>query len=177
MGFTTEVYEWEGDTTQAFGSFIWKSKRYLLENRPSKLYAVILFEQGDLADFEQALQDYQAAVTANQLLIASGWIFPGPQLPSGSGFQIGNRAVTGTSLQNPGPLPVYGGELSLILRVYVDGVLRFTKTVISQKPFRIPTRRRGRAWEFELEGNVDRVRRMDFASSMQEIKAAINEGG
>lgn len=177
MGFTSEIYEWEGDTTQAFGNFIWRSKRFLWDSRPSKLYAVILFDQGDLADFEQALRDYQAIITANQLLIASGTIFPGPQLPSGSGFQIGNRGVTGTLLQNPGSLPIYSGDLTLTLRVYVDGVLRFTKTVISQLPFRIPTRRRGRAWEFELEGNVDRVRRMDFAASMEEIKAAMQEGG
>lgn len=175
MGFTQIVYEFEGDTTQALAPFLWRTREFLWDHRPGTLYGAIQFDQGDLADFEQALKDYQAIITANRLLISSGTLFPGPALPSGSGFQIGNRSITGTLLTDPGPIPTYAGDLTLTLRVYVDGVLRVTKTVASPKPFRLAAKKRGRAWAFEIEGNVDRVKRMDFASSMEELKAAINE--
>lgn len=176
MPFTNEIFQWEGDTTQALRNFIWRSKQFVFDNRPSHLYGVILFDQGDLADYNQAVADWEDAVRKNRLILQARGVFP-DSLPDGSGFGLGVRPITGTTLVDPGPFPTYTGDLTLTLRVYVNEILSFTKTIINQKPFRIGTRKRGRRWSFEIEGNVNRIKRMDFASSMDEIKAMIQEGG
>ena len=174
MGFTNEVQEWEGDQTQAIRNFLWRSKQFVFDNRLSNIYCVIIFDQGDLEDFNQAVQDYNDAIRKNRLILLSGDLFD-DDLPDGSGFGIGTKPITGTNLIDPGPFPVYAGDLELTLRVYVNEVLAFTKTIINERPFRIGARKRGRRWSFEIEGNVDRVKRMDFASSMEELKAMIQE--
>ena len=175
MGFTVEVYEWEGDQTQALRNFTWRSKQFVFDNRPSHLYAVILFDQGDLEDYFAAVEAWYDVIRQNRLILLTQGIFQ-DGLPDGSGFPIGTQPITGTTLINPGPFPQYAGDLELTFRAYVDEVLQFTKTILNQRPFRVGTRKRGRRWSFELEGNVDRVLRMDVASSMQEIKAPIQEG-
>ena len=175
MGFTNEVQEWEGDQTQAIRNFTWRSRQFLMDSRLSHLYAVIQFDQGDLEDFNQAVQEYNDIIRQNRLILASGAaIFP-DGLPDGSGFGLLSRPLIGTTLTDPGPFPTYAGDLTLTFRVYVNEVLSFTKTIINERPFRIGARKRGRRWSFEIEGNVDRVKRMDFASSMEELKAMIQE--
>lgn len=175
MAFTSEVYEWEGDQSQTLRNFIWRSRQFLFDSRPSHLYGVVLFDQGDLADFAEAVALWEDAVRKNRLILQAQGIFT-DSLPDGSGFGVGVRPITGTTLVDPGPFPIYTGDLNLVLRVYVNETLQFTKTLIDQLPFRIGTRKRGRRWSFEIEGNVPRVKRMDFATSMQEIKAVIQEG-
>ncbi len=173
MGFTTEIMQFEGDTTQALNSFTWRTRENTYDNKLRMNYGVVLFEQGDLLAFEAAVQAYNDIIIANQNTLSSNRIIyeNGPH----EGFDIAARALAENLLIDPGSLPVYAGDLTLTLNTYVDGTLKNTKTIIGEQPFRIPDTGKGRLWEFEIIGNVEKVKRMDFASSMEEIKQILQE--
>lgn len=61
-------------------------------------------------------------------------------------------------------------EISSLItfKLYVDGVLKFTKLVSDEKPFRLPSGFRGMKWEVQLEGNIP-VRRVQMATSVREL--------
>ena len=165
--------EFEGDQTQALQNFTWRTRENTYDNRLRMNYGVILFNQGDLAAFDAAVQAYYDTINANQTILSSDRIIyeTGPH----EGFGIGDRAITGTLLTDPGSLPQYSGDLTLTLNTYVGGTLKNTKTIINELPFRISDTGQGRVWEFEIVGNVTNVKRMDFASSVEELKVQIQE--
>lgn len=59
----------------------------------------------------------------------------------------------------------------LTFRFYADDVLRYTKTVVSDLPFRLPGGFRSRDFQVELEGTVE-VRQVFLASKMEELSRA-----
>jgi hypothetical protein len=61
----------------------------------------------------------------------------------------------------------FDGDADLQLKVYADGELKFTKTVTSSKPFRLPGGFRSKVWEVELIGN-DSIRSVILANSVEE---------
>lgn len=168
MGYITEIFEWEGDSSQSFSNFVWKTKQV---NHPFRVrygYGRFYFTEGDFDAYNALVEEYNAAVSRNLDRLSSGYIIhdSGPW----SGFQVGLLPVTGTYLEEVPSLPSYAGDKELTLRVYRDNELVFTKSIYTEKPFRITPNTRGREWEFEIEGNVDRLQAADFASSMEEIK-------
>ena len=58
---------------------------------------------------------------------------------------------------------------SVIVRFYMDGTLRLTHTVSSDKPFRLPAGIIGTWFEIEVESNMP-VYQIDIATSMQELR-------
>ena len=57
----------------------------------------------------------------------------------------------------------------LTFKMYADGVLKFTKTVTSADPFRLPSGFKSRLYEFEISG-TDHWTSAYVASSMEELK-------
>lgn len=55
------------------------------------------------------------------------------------------------------------------LKVYVDGVLKQTKTVTSAEPFKLKSGFKRKQWQFEISGSTE-VRRLRVATSVDELK-------
>ena len=73
--------------------------------------------------------------------------------------------------QNLGFAQVRADAFPLTMKIYVDGVLKHTQTVASDREFRLPSGFRGLDWEFQLEGSST-VTEVFLASSAMELKAA-----
>jgi len=160
MGYN--VYKWEGDTTQRRDSFTWKSKKYLMNSRKRFSAARVIFESTDLSAYYASVLAYNEAIERNRarLSVAVGII--GGLMP-GEDISLGGDVLEAVPSQ-----PVYAGDDSLTIKVYVDGTLRKTKTITNTKAFKIGAQRRGRVWEFELIGNVV-VKQFGFADSVEEL--------
>ena len=170
MGNTNMVYEFEGDTTQALASFDFKSKMFRVPRRVRLAYARVLFTRGDLSDYWDLVKARNDVIARNLAKIAEGTI-DGAGGRVGGGFWFGDAAVTADALETVPAVPVYSGDLSLVLKVYRGGSLAATKTIYSDEPFRIDVAGRSSEWEYELIGNVDAVHQIDLASSIREMRA------
>ena len=60
-------------------------------------------------------------------------------------------------------------NLKISDRLYADGVLKFTKTLYTNKIFKLAGGYRGQKWIASLTGNVAKVQRVDIATSVEEI--------
>lgn len=171
MGFINSVYQWEGDKTQPYPSnWVWRSKKTLLPYRATVGAARIASVLGDRADYFALLLARQEALARNSARISAGMI--GGSI---SEDLIGTLEVNGDDLETPPTVGAYSGDFNLIFRLYVDGVLKFTKEVYSERPFRCADGFRGRSFEFELEGNIT-VRRIDYGASVDDLKTFIQAG-
>jgi len=141
MAYITEIYEWEGDDTQPFGTFNWKTKLYNLEDR------------GYLSG------GYVIYVNAPH-----------------QGWPVGGLPLAGSVIRDTGAMPTYTGMKELLLKIYADGTLISTTQIFTQLPFRLDAQLRANRWEFELEGNVENVKRIEFAPSVVELMQS-QQGG
>ena len=176
MGNANLVFEWEGDATQALGSLTYKGRKELFAKRLRFSVARILFERGDLEDHWDLVEARNDIITRNLAKIAEGSI-DGAGGRVGGGFWFAEVPIVGTMLETVPDLPVYAGDLTLSFKTYLAGTLVSTKTIYSDKPFRIGVSQRGTAWEFEVIGNVDRISQIDVATSVREImEEQVQEG-
>ena len=168
MAYMTEIFEWEGDSTQPFDTFNWKSKLYHEDFRVRYAYGMIHFESGDFTAYNTLVDAYNAAIELNLQYLSAGRVVfaQGPH----QGWPVGGLSVAGTLLTGVGSAPSYSGTRSLTLKVYVDETLYSSTLIYDQKPFRVDAPRKSIDWEFELEGNVDKVKQMIFAPSVRELK-------
>jgi hypothetical protein len=60
---------------------------------------------------------------------------------------------------------------NLLLRVFADGVLKYTNSVLNEKMMRLPSGYKADRWAFELEGSVD-VRNVVIAETSKELANA-----
>lgn len=168
MGNANLVYEWEGDATQALNPFTYKGRKELFTKRLRFAYARVLFEKGDLEDYWTLVEARNDVISRNLAKIAEGSI-DGSGGRVGGGFWFAEAPVAGAALETVPDLPVYAGDLELSLKTYLNGTLKSTKEVYSDKPFRLGVSERGTAWEFEVVGNVDKISQIDVATSVREI--------
>jgi hypothetical protein len=173
--YASEVYQWEGDSSQAFSNFIWKTKQYNFQTRLRFNYARIYFTEGDFDTFNALLDAYNNVIARNLDRLSSENIIhaQGPW----QGYEIGTLPLAGTYLEDVPTEPVYSGDKMLSLKAYCNNVLVSERLVYNERPFRLGQDiRQGREWEFILEGNVDRLQQIDLASSMDELKQEQSEG-
>lgn len=171
MTTINNVYQWEGDKTQPYANnWVWRSKRVLLPYRATVGAARVIATLGDRADYYALLLARQEAIARNSARISAGMI--GGSI---SENLVGVLEVNGDDLEDPPTVGTYSGDFNLFFRLYVDGALRFTKDVYSERPFRCADGFRGRSFEFELEGNIT-VRRIDYGASIDDLKTLIQAG-
>lgn len=171
MTTINNVYQWEGDKTQPYPSnWVWRSKKVLLPYRATVGAARVISVLGDREDYFALLVARQEAIARNSARISAGMI--GGSI---SEDLIGVLEVNGDDLEDPPTVGAYSGDYSLLFRLYVDDVLKFTKEIYSELPFRCADGYRGRSFEFELEGNIT-VRRIDYGASIDDLKTLIQAG-
>lgn len=175
MATANMIYEWEGDATQALGSFTYKTREFIFPSRIRLSYARALFERGDLSDYWDLVEARNDVISRNKAKIAEGTI-DGAGGRVGGGFWFAETAISSPDMETVPDAPVYAGDLTLTLKTYCDGTLSSTQTIYSYRPFRIGVNSRHTKWQFELIGNVDAVHRFDAASSIREIMQVQTEG-
>jgi hypothetical protein len=127
----------------------------------------VLFINGDLGAFWQSLLDRQEIIDANAAKLASGQI--GTTGGIEGGYIHGAYPIAGDNLDDVPAEPTYQGTLSIVFKLYADGVLKITKQLYTSRIFKLPGGYRAEKWKIVLTGNVDKVQRCDVASSVQEI--------
>jgi len=168
---TNKVYQFEGDQTQALANMTWRSKLFVTPKKVTFDVARIIFIEGDLDDF-QALVDARAEqIKRNERILAEGAI-TGVEI--GGGFIFADYILGGDNLETVVAAPSYAGSLELIFKLYADDTLKFTKTLYTSDIFKCTTGYRSKKWYYQLEGNIDKVLRVDIATSSRELKF---EGG
>lgn len=174
MAYMTEIFEWEGDETQNFDTFNWKTRLYNMDTRMRFAYGMIYFDNSDFSSYNTSLATYNERLNINLQYLSAGRVIfdQGPH----EGWPVGGLPVAGTLLTLIGSAPSYTGSSSLALKVYVDGTLESTTNIYNEKPFRVNAPKRANRWEFELQGNINNVKRLVLAPSMQELKH-MTEGG
>lgn len=171
MTTINNVYQWEGDTAQPYSSnWVWRSKKFLLPYRATVGAARVISVLGDRADYFTLLLARREALARNSARISAGMV--GGTI---SEDLVGALEVNGDDLETPATVGDYSGDFNLAFRLYVDGTLKFTKEIYSERPFRCDDGFRGRSFEFELEGNIT-VRRIDYGASIDDLKTLIQAG-
>lgn len=166
--YRNNIYQWEGDSTQPYpNNFTWTSGIILLPYRKAFSCARVLAVTGDRQDYYDDVEAQRQVIARNNAKISLG-IMGG----SIGEEEIGaNIEINGDNLETVPTVADYSGDFNLIVKIYGDGTLLFTKNVYSNnKPFRIPGGIRAREWYVSITGNV-RVRRFDMADSVNELKA------
>ena len=170
MAYINEVYEWEGDSTQPYGTnYTWKSKKFLLLVKTTFGAGRVIAEYQDREDWQDSIDTRDAIIARNAAKISSGRL----------GGMIGEDdiAVTGVNGDNLETVPTvaaYSGDFNCSLKVYADEVLKLTQEIYTDRVFRIAGGYRARMWELQIEGNVI-VKRIDVAGSVEELKGITME--
>lgn len=162
------LWEWEGDQTQSFDQFNFTSKEFLYPKKIRFAAARVIFTTGDLDEYAALIAEREAIIRRNELRLAEG------QLGVIGGIEGGyiwdQHPIGGDALEDVPLQPAYAGDLVLKFRLYTDNVLRFEKDLITTEIFKLPGGYRGRRHFFTLEGNVQRIKRFDIATSVWELK-------
>ena len=153
------VKEWEGDDYNYLAAK-WKSKKFTLDSginfsaariiMDSEFYNTVLA----LVESDAYIADYNADLFAAGNLGGAYNEFEYNRFPYNGDLLMSANNVEISSL--------------ITFKLYVDGVLKFTKLVSDEKPFRLPSGFRGMKWEVQLEGNIP-VRRVQIATSAREL--------
>jgi len=175
MGFANAIWQWEGDETQALGNMFWKSKEFLYPKKLRFAAARIIFITGDLDEYAQAIEDREAIIKRNLDKLATGQL--GTIGGNEGGYLHALYPIAGDNLEEVPAEPVYAGELEIIFKLYTNDVLRHTKQLYTTEIFKLPGGYRGRRHYFTIEGNVERVKRIDLATSIWELKHDQGEFG
>ena len=179
MATATYLYEFEGDTTQSLSNFTYRYRKELVPKRIRPAYARVLFEKGDITDYLEWVETRSAAIAANtQILSEYGIDGAGGRVGGGFWFSVvpiaGASLITeitvGETTYSIDTVPVYAGDLELTLNIYKEGTLVKSISIYDEKIFRTGIQERSTDWQYELVGNVDKVRRLDVATSVAEIR-------
>ena len=173
MAYINEVYEWEGDSTQPYGTdYTWKSKKFLLPVKTTFGAGRVIAEYQDREDWQADIDARDAIIARNAAKISSGQ----------TGGMVGDDGigavdVNGDNLEAVPTVADYSGDFNCSLKVYADETLKQTQEIYTDRVFRITGGYRARMWELQIEGNVI-VKRIDIAGSVEELKriAAQQEG-
>lgn len=172
MAYINEVYEWEGDNTQPYGTdYTWKSKKFLLPVKSTFGAGRVIAEFQDREDWQADIDERDAIIARNAAKISSGRL--GGMIAEDD---IGPVDVNGDNLETVPTVADYSGDFNCSLKVYADETLKLTQEVYTDRVFRIAGGYRARMWELQVEGNVI-VKRIDMAGSVEELKEIAVEQG
>ena len=178
MADSNHIFKFEGDATQPLPVFTYRYRREILTKRVRPAYARVIFKMGDLEDYWRWVELRRKAITSNRMILSEyGISGAGGRIGGGFWFSVvpiaGAQLVTEITIDDVTysieTVPVYAGVLALTLNIYKDGVLNKAISVLNDQPFRTGVDTSGKDWQFELVGNVETVKRLDIASSVDEL--------
>jgi len=167
--WTTSIYQWEGDTTQRYGTYDWWSREVLIPAQAKVGCARVVFESNDLSSYWAEVAARQDIVDRNMQKIAERAMDMAGINIDHSGFSYAEYPIAGDALEEVPAEITYSGADSLTFYYYANGVLKLTKTITNMKPFRLPGGFRARFRSYRIVSNVT-VKEVALASSMEELK-------
>ena len=165
MAYINEVYEWQGDNTQPYGTdYTWKSKKFLSPVKSTFGAGRVIADYQDREDWQDLIDARDEIRARNHAKISAGRL--GGMMGEDD---IGVLDVNGDTLEAVPTVADYSGDFNCALKIYADGVLKQTQEIYTDRIFRILGGYRARTWECQIEGNVI-VKRIDLAGSVDELK-------
>lgn len=158
---TDKIYEWDGDTGQKM-AMDWFSKEFLFP-KPINLGAAKIDLSTTMSEVEIAAA--QAAFDAIKLANAAILAAVGNGKGSLNARSLNAGSINGSTIS---PLPPMTWE-NLTFTLYIDGVIRFSRTVVTSKPFRLPKGYKADNAAIRLSGNVT-VKSASLAGTMKELE-------
>jgi len=160
-GTTNSIQQWEGAITRK--SYRWKSKIFPHRSQVWSAAKVVsnygsVLSAAQIAQY-QALHDSQ--VSANTAKIGKG-------LGALGGKPIGGLAIASSGLVAVTDVPS-SEPSSVEFKIYTDGVLRYTRAVSSDKPFRLPKMPHTTETEVEVSG-VAPTQEIVVGQNMNELR-------
>jgi len=159
------VYEFEGDSSQPFGTDLtYKSYKIILPKKITFNCGRIIFTPGELTAYNDLVKVRDETIKRNKSKIAEGGL-----VEVGGGTSYAEFPIAGDGLETVPAEPTYSGDDSLTFNLYADGTLKFTKTMYNTDVFKITGGYKSRIWEYEVIGNVY-LQSVALATSVRELK-------
>jgi hypothetical protein len=133
------------------------------------IFARVEFIEGDLSAYQALLDARDAAIQRNKAKIAEMQIDESDGSIAG-GWGFGFYALAQDALEAVPPMPSYTGDQSIIFNVYVDGILQLSRQLYKSTFMRLDGVGRGLDWQVGVLHNVEKVKRIELATSMREMK-------
>lgn len=156
------ISQWDADPTR-FRNYQYKSKRYVTQKAVNFAVAQVII---DLEWYEELLVeaggDLEALNATTWTTTSWGYQMGGPI----NDWEPNEQDINGDDLYS---LASLGIQSYVDFKVYVAGVLKFTKQVSTCDAFKLPRGFKNKQWEWEVVGMIP-VKRVSMASSMEELK-------
>lgn len=158
-----DVGLWDGGAQDY--TVTWKSKRFIIRRKTHLRAAKVHFEFVNAISQEEYDAALAAEIAALEAAVAS---FAEAHLGALGGFYVNNFTVNG------GPYLdiVQGLDLpaNLVFNLYADGTLRFSKSLVDEKAFRLPDNfPKYDNVELEISGSQALIRNITVAETMGEL--------
>lgn len=155
------ISQWDADDTR-YRNYRFKSRRYVY-NRPLNFKAAMVILNTDWYEEVVAAAGGDLESLNEDTWDETDW---GYQLGGTiNGYIIGAQDINGDDLYSSAD---FGFQNYVEFRVYVDGVLNFTKQVTDSTAFKLPRGFKNKKWEWEVVGMIP-VKRVVLATSMEEL--------
>lgn len=156
------IYQWDADPGVKLVSD-WLSREFVFPD------AINLGAAKVDADFGMTAEEAAAAQAAADAIEAANAALIAADLTHGSvnGFSINGLSVNGSGIES---LPPTTWD-SMTFQLYVDGAVKFSKTITDSKPFRLPAGYKADNAAFRVSGNIT-VKAITVAESMRELATA-----
>lgn len=157
--FDGACWQWEGMTlSKMFAT--WQSRSFLLQNRTNFSACIVEQSIDDEGDDESILK----YVALTKYLETHGYYLDGgyAKLPQ-SECAFGSDGAWSSVYEQ-----VASANPDVVVYIYADNALVYTKRVASREPFALPSGFTARTWWLKVRSNRD-IRRMAIAESMGEL--------
>jgi hypothetical protein len=155
------IAKWDKDET-SYRNFTFRTKRYVMEYPVNFKVAQIIMDLDWYADVLTAAGGDLETLNATTWATTDwGYALGGPM----NDFMANDQDMNGDDLFNIASL---GLQAYIEFKVYVNGILKWTKQVTSNDMFKLPRGFKDKKWEFEMVGMIP-VKRLTIATSTEEI--------
>ena len=157
---TLYIALWDTNETE-YRNYTFKSKRYITEKPVNFKVAQVIIDTEFYNAVLQTIEDDTTLETLNAAAWAAGDRLRAPF----NDFMLNEEDVNGDTLYT---LQSLGVQAYVLFKVFVNGVLVFSKEVTDSQMFKLPGGFKHKKWEFGLEGMIP-VKRLTIATSTEEI--------
>ena len=155
-----KIYQWDADHVN-FMYYTWKSKEFVLPANTNMAVARVMLDLLSFSSTLDLITNNEYLISQNEDLITAGTT--GGTLGDAT---FNSQDVNGDDLNDVSSISMSG---AVTFTLYVDGVVKFTKVVSTDKPFKMPSGYKGRRVEVSLAGYIP-VYEVVLAQSMGELK-------
>jgi len=157
---TLYISKWDASTTE-YKNYLFRSRQFILEKPQNFKVAQIILDTQFLAQLLADIADNDTIVDLNTALWAADDQLGGPLNDS----MLNGYALCGDTLHD---LATLGIQPYVNFRLYIDGVLTWTKQINSSTMFKLPRGFKDKKWEWSVEGMIP-IKRVTLATSTEEL--------